>query len=289
MWIEIDKTSCNSKKNIIVGVIYRIPGSDIDIFNYYINETLNKIKNENKSIFHMGDYNLNIMNNNTHALTDEFLNINISNSFLPLITKPTRITKTASSLIDNIFTNEIEEINIKKGIIVSDISDHLPQFYINNHINNQSLNKEIFYYKRNINMENIMKFHVKLEESKIQEIIKISNTKNAYTSFHKILTDTYNKCFPIKKHKIKSYTNNKPWLTQGIKNGIKHKNFLYSIYLKNPNIKNEKLYKTYKNKLLNIIRKEERNFLQTKIEKYKNNMKKSWETIKEIKIKKIKY
>ena len=88
------------------------------------------------------------------------------------MTKPTRATKTVSTLIENIFTNDIEENNTSNGILNSDISDHLPQFYINNNNLNQTLFKDTFYYKKNITIENIMKFHINLDESKINERIR---------------------------------------------------------------------------------------------------------------------
>ena len=45
--------------------------------------------------------------------------------FLPMITKPTRITAHSATLIDNIFTNNAT-VSSKNGLIISDISDHLP-------------------------------------------------------------------------------------------------------------------------------------------------------------------
>ena len=47
--------------------------------------------------------------------------------YLPLITKPTRITYHTSTLIDDIYTNTPEKV-IKSGICLADISDHLPIF-----------------------------------------------------------------------------------------------------------------------------------------------------------------
>ena len=39
--------------------------------------------------------------------------------------KPTRITAYSSTLIDNIFTNDLDYKH-KSGIVITDISDHLP-------------------------------------------------------------------------------------------------------------------------------------------------------------------
>ena len=49
IFIEIDKDIFDKKKNIIIAVIYRPPGSDIKVFNEIFYELLNKIKKENNT------------------------------------------------------------------------------------------------------------------------------------------------------------------------------------------------------------------------------------------------
>ena len=48
----------------------------------------------------------------------------------PVISKPTRITPSINSLIDYIFTNCIND-NIYSGLLINDLSDHLPTFIVN--------------------------------------------------------------------------------------------------------------------------------------------------------------
>ena len=54
------------KSNIIVGVIYKHPSMDLtDYFNYnYLNKLLENISKEQKSIFLLGDFNVNFLNYN---------------------------------------------------------------------------------------------------------------------------------------------------------------------------------------------------------------------------------
>ena len=49
-------------------------------------------------------------------------------SFVPFITKATRITDHSYTLIDHIHTNVPEKKTIKAGICLADVSDHLPTF-----------------------------------------------------------------------------------------------------------------------------------------------------------------
>ncbi len=71
-------------------------------------------------------------------MTDEFINTMYSMGLYTKITRPNRITLHCATLIDNIFTNDIEN-NTVGGLLISDISDHLPVFtvYDNNYKRNQ--------------------------------------------------------------------------------------------------------------------------------------------------------
>ena len=53
----------------------------------------------------LGDYNINLLNHQFHHTTGDFINTLLPNGFYPLIDKPTRITSSNATLIDNIVTN----------------------------------------------------------------------------------------------------------------------------------------------------------------------------------------
>jgi hypothetical protein len=74
----------------------------------------------------------------------------------PQIIQPTRITDHTATLIDNIFLNSIE-YDTMSGNLLTDITDHLPNFIIINRIG--TFKKENISYKRNytkINQERIV-------------------------------------------------------------------------------------------------------------------------------------
>lgn len=120
----------NKGKRIVVGCIYRHPSMSITEFNEdYITPLLEKLSNENKDLVLMGDYNIDLLKYDTIDSVTEFLNIMQSNSLIPLILKPTRITTKSKTLIDNIFTNVIN-IPHMAGNLAYSVSDHLPQFAI---------------------------------------------------------------------------------------------------------------------------------------------------------------
>ena len=82
---------------------------DLTDFNCdYLNNLLEKISKKQKSIFLLGDFNVNLLNYHEHNQKNELLDSLASNSFIPLILKPTRITSHSNTLIDNIFSNVID-------------------------------------------------------------------------------------------------------------------------------------------------------------------------------------
>ena len=129
-----------------MGVIYRNPSIDFTDFNCnYLNQRLENISKEKKSIFLLEDFNVNLLNYNEHNQTNEFLDSLASNSSIPLILQPARITSHSNALIDNLFSNVIDPEMIS-GNLTATISDHLPQFaIIPNMFGNTSGNKSNIY------------------------------------------------------------------------------------------------------------------------------------------------
>ena len=134
------------KSNIIVGVIYRLLSMDVTDFNRnYLNKLLENISKEQKSVFVLRDFNVNLLNYNEHNQTNEVLDSLTSNLFIPLFLQPTRITSHSNTLTDNIFSNVIDP-DIISGNLTATISDHLPQFsIIPNMFGNVSGNKSNIY------------------------------------------------------------------------------------------------------------------------------------------------
>ena len=102
IWVEIK----NAKSpNILCCCVYRHPNIDSRKFTEYMDMTMNKLSKENKLIFVMGDFNLNLLNCESHSETNDFLNCMVSHYLLPYILHPTRVTDHSATVIDNIFCN----------------------------------------------------------------------------------------------------------------------------------------------------------------------------------------
>ena len=122
VWIEIQNTK---SKNVLCCCAYRHPSSEINTSNDHMQEIMTRTENENKLVFIMGDFNL--LNYENHTPTSNFLNTFFTNHLQPLILQPTRVTDSISTLIDNIFSNDITSKVISGNILIH-ISDHFLSF-----------------------------------------------------------------------------------------------------------------------------------------------------------------
>ena len=72
----------------------------------------------------------------------------------------------------------------------------------------------------------------------------------------------------------KKYNNRNPWLSEGRRKSIKHKNKLYYNNRKIKSVHNEVVYKSYKYKLQKLLQAVEKQYYHGSIVQYKNDMKK---------------
>ena len=157
VFIEIDKNTTNTKRNLIVGCIYRPPWVKIADFITALMPKLEKLKGENKYTFLLGDYNVDISPCIEFDMAfEEFKNILSSHHFFPLINQPTRETKSSNTIIYNIYCNiPCPFDTCEVGILRPYISDHNAIFCI---LNNITVNNRTYTCsKRNFSNKNISK------------------------------------------------------------------------------------------------------------------------------------
>ena len=284
-YIKIDNPK---KSNIIVGVIYRHPSMDLTDFNCnYLNQLLEDISKDKKSIFLLGDFNVNLLNYNEHNQKNEFLDSLAPNSFISLILQPTRITSHSNTLIDNIFSNVIDP-DIISGNLTATISNHLPQFaIIPNMFGNISGNKSNI-YERDWSEFDRENFILDYFSADWEDLLKIDecnadNSTKIYLDKINMLLDTYAPLKKINKYKLKFKS--KPWITLGLQKSISVKNKLLANFInkKDPILKEEfhTNYKKYRNLLSTLTKKSKKAYYKY-FERNWNNIKNTWKGIKSL-------
>ena len=201
----------------------------------------------------------------------------------PLINKPTRITNHSATLIDNIFTNAFG-INHNSGILVNDLSDHLPIFTIReeNLVISNDVPMVSYIKVKNKSKKNMKIFCEELVMESWQSVYNAVNVNTAYDNFIQIIDNFFNKCCPIIVIKSPRKFSDKPWMTSGLKNSCRKKKLLYIAFLKSKTLKDELKYKKYKNKLTLILKKCKRQYFSDLISRHKNNNAETWKVLKDI-------
>ena len=90
-----------NKHVFLVGSMYRIPNTCIGQFNDDLRMLLNKTKRYSNCIIG-SDQNLDLKRYQ-HDATSKFVDLITEYQFIPTINKPTRVTHTSATLIENLF------------------------------------------------------------------------------------------------------------------------------------------------------------------------------------------
>ena len=168
-----------------------------------MNTFLAKSKTTDKTCFLVGDLNLNLIDYQSNAKVRDFVNLIFQHSLVPMVNKPTRVTKNNATLIDYIITNSFMDQENLTGILKTDISDHFPIFTISVKHRLDSSDKKVTMRKRIINADSIQEFRDVLSEVDWENRYSISNPNDAYEYFLKVFSGIYDLAFPLKTFSVK--------------------------------------------------------------------------------------
>ena len=281
IFVEVDKSSADSRHNLIIGCIYRPPWLHLTEFNDLLSTILDMIVKENKIIFLLGDFNVNMAPNiELSPDAEEFKNIFFSHHLFPLINKPTRETKHTATVIDNIFCNATSPLDIcDVGILRPYISDHHGIFCVMNSEKSRDIKQS--YVKRNFTKISIKEF-IRCINRKIWDVIYHCDIQTAFTRFQDVYNLNFEKCFPKKTYMI-NYKNRHPWMTANLRSLIIEKNRLRLLSHKNPgDLVITAELKQNRNQLTSDLRNAEIRYYSKQLELNKRDLTQSWKILKTI-------
>ena len=116
---------CNGEC-VALGSIYRPPNTDPKKFNEEYCIIISQIKKECQNVVIGLDHNMDFLKSNKHESTQDFINQNLELGMLPTVTRPTRITKTCATLIDNIIVSMNYVGRYNCNVLIDNTSDYLP-------------------------------------------------------------------------------------------------------------------------------------------------------------------
>ena len=283
-YVVINITTKNNNKSITVGSLYRPPNTnDSKFVEEYkcLLSNLYKTSKTKKLILGM-DHNLDFLKHSIHKRTQDFIELNLDNNLLPSITRPTRITKSSATLIDNIIVSQSLMANCESRIVIDHISDHLPSIVKFDEMLQKCKTSKLV-TSRNLNERTLQKISDSLTRTNWSEVIT-ENVDESFDSFHDLLLKTLDRYAPTVTRKLSSKNfRHEAWLNPSLLRCIKTQKKLYLKTIK-ASVTNQDIikYKNYKKVLEKLKRLAKSTYYQTKCKEFNSNAKKMWDPINRV-------
>ena len=205
----------------------------------------------------------------------------LSYFMLPTIVKPTRVTESTGTLIDNIFINPSNlVVNFRTGILYWDISDHFPIFYLQKSTKSIEKAKETV-VKRNFSMAFESLYKEELSDMANWDTLYNRNDSD-YKYFSEILNEKHYKNFPVKKCRVNLSNYRRPWVTSAILKPLKIKKISYINRRSRTQLRKTSVATPYRNLLNHLIRYSKKKYFKNLLEKSKGNLYATWNAVNEI-------
>ena len=207
------------EEKVTIFNVYRPPFTENEKHTRFI-EQLDKllriIKNKSKDSYIMGDFNYNLIDNETNAVND-FKELMLGHTYMSLINKPTRIAdrnmtrsntvSSSATCLDLIWTT-VQKYDIRSAILTNAVSDHLPVAQIT-FLTSPGYHQASKNLRKVLNNRQSRKFAEKLNTANYESVV---NEPSVDIAFEK-LSNIINSCIPDianKKFKPKKVPH-KPW------------------------------------------------------------------------------
>ena len=261
--------------------MYRPPNSNTQTFLASYNSLLSVIKKKQPTNIIIGlDHNLDLLKSDTHQPTNDFVQNNLDFGLIPTVTRPTRITQSTATLIDNIFVSQNLCGKYVSNILINDTSDHLPVICTLSDLKTTKRDP-IKITSRDTHLKNMQALKHQLGSYNWSSNLEYQSVSEDMCRVHQTLTEKIDYCIPIREHCIKGKKVRKePWLTASLKISIDKNKKLYHMMLKGTCSKEK--YKNYNSTLRHIIRRTRCSFYRDMCHAYRAHSKKLWGLINEI-------
>ena len=271
-------TVASEHKVMSVGVCYRPPNSNFTLFQTFLDEKVSLLRSTGENVILCGDFNLDLLKINEDAASSSFFNGMNAFSLLPVITKPTRITDSSCTLIDNIFSSYLS--NFTSGILTADISDHLPIFivYRNFFANNVQLPQKISF--RIINETSLINLCHGLNRENLTELVNENDIDKSIKLLNEKILHHYNLHCPIKTKFISPKDIEKPWINIQLKNDMKKRQAYFRLFKRN--LISTREYNSFRNFVTFSIRAAKKEYYKKLFADLKSDTKKTWNLINNI-------
>ena len=255
LWFEIQNLKSKSQ---LVGFFYRHPDSRNNWFEDF-DDMLENVNSLDLDMLLLGDFNLNLLEKEAKtSYIKSWLGLIDSYGLTQMITKPTRVekrnTKITSTLIDHIYTNNVQII---RNSFVSNIalSDHKPIICsMSAKIPKTPNNSHKYATYRSFKTFSPINFLSDLSKIDFSSVFQTSDVNEATIQFIKLFTACIDKHAPLKTRRVRHCTM-PAWLNQDIQSEMRKRDDL-----KKRLGKKHTEYKKQRNKVTELQRKAKQDY-----------------------------
>ena len=271
-------------KKILVSEIYRVPNTNERETVARYENMVSKMCDTHCDLVIGTDQNMDYMKVDSNTNVSDLLDVFITNGVLPTITRPTRITHTSATLIDNMYVKSNAYENVHSRILTSDMSDHFPVIVCMGKTKRTSRKEPLVFTHRPIGSEQVTKMRHELSNICWSEILHDEHVDRSYGIFIDKLRNVIDTCAPEKTTTIphKSVIR-EPWMTSGIIRSSRKRDKLYRQSLgRIPDSVEKQKYLRYRNVYNSVKRQAKQFYYANLLQKYGGNVRKTWTVLNEL-------
>ena len=231
---------------------YHIPNTNVKDFLLCFNNLASSLR-KSKFCILCADHNLDLLKSNRHGPTQDFVDKLNDEMFITCILKPTRITHSTSTMIDNIFVKSSSHNKFNSFVITDPMSDHFPCLLSYTMKNVSTVRDAIVFERRKINDDAIQKVCQDLLFYDWGPMHDLS-VDDSYAYLVNSITNSLDRHAPKKLIRVKACDRfREPWMTVQLKKYHAKCRKLCDKARKSSNVNDEKRYKMYRN-ILNRLK-----------------------------------
>ena len=277
VWLSLK----HENKETLLGVIYRHPNGGIADFSDQLEKILTKLQMlKRDQIVITGDINIDLIKYSQSGMgkIKGYLDLMLTNGFLPGNVLPSRVTNHTATLIDHVFLNERRQSSkVISGNLFTDISDHFASFLLTFQNNRKDgLDKRA--KVRIFGDKNTQRFIQNLRNTNMEAVYSSTDANECTEAFTEIIQNAYNRSFPLKTVSNKRAVD-KPWMSTALRKSILKKNKLFSKYIKNKNPENKTNYIKYRNILTCCLRQAKNSYYREIFNNKATRITKMWKVL----------
>ena len=273
--IQIQKPN---SKPFLVATWYRPPNSNVDKFNYF--ETfIDMLDAENVEYYLLGDLNCDLGSPDLESNSRSLIGITELYGLHQLISEPTRITETSSTMIDHIFTNTPDKI-VCSGVSHVGISDHSLIYAfrkLSTGLHNKGHSTVNYRKFKHFNSES---FRSDIFSQNWDVIRAYNNPNDMWRVWKTTFKNVVEMHAPLRTRRVR--LSKSPWITPELKRHMHERDILKIKAIQSKDIYDWAAFKKARNSVNNEIKFAKKAHYMNAFHENESNLKKTWGIINEL-------